>query len=309
MSTFRIEDFEEAPEGETSKSKAKGADDDLNGSLLPEGDDDDDAGGGARTVSRKIAAPKKDDEGDGEDEGDGGDGGDGGSAAPQVASYESIILQGEHIPQELQGINVTALLNTYATQKDMMRQLLTQPAAPSAGGTESDADILAQLNLTEEELGVGSNPASVQDKLSKLLEAKVGPVIRQQQFQILNTRSLLNMTQAREVLPHFKKYEAEIVMEASKKDVTETANPQTWKDLHDMVVARHQEEIIAERLAEGSKRPKPQFSERGKGKSGGGSDKKRSTLSDEQRRVLKGLQDAGAQITEEQYLARVQKED
>jgi hypothetical protein len=158
---------------------------------------------------------------------------------------------------------ITAIREQAAAIGDVARS--RQPA--------KEEDDTPDYQLTSEDL-LGTEPGKVNTKLDAMFAAKATPLMR----DVYQKQSVYNLKLCKlrkDEMPLFDKYEAEIVKEATKYAVTQTADINTWDAIYESVVRRHPEdtfEIEAKKRgyipSTGSKTPPA--AERGKGGSSAG---------------------------------------
>lgn len=162
----------------------------------------------------------------------------------------------ESVPELLRGKKGSEAVKAYQTLFDTskrmaayLQQQQTQPQPHPAQPQQTEP-------LFNSDDFISGDPAAIEEKMGQLFMRKAAPLLT----DIYRGMTLQTMQTARSTLPHFAKYEAEIMAELNPLPINQTANYATWKDAHDRVVARHIDEIAAER---GRQRPPIPVTERG----------------------------------------------
>lgn len=283
MPTFTAADFQNATEGAGGDV---GGEDQVRSAIE-----------GGIEAEPTIEDPTLEDEG-GDPASDPADTADAPAAAPDP--YADFRFEGDDVPEELRGRSPAEALQTYRALQTIARQLAAAQQQPA-----QTAQSLPAVEITEDDLGYSADPKVLQGKIEQLLAAKTQPYIQSLHQQ----QSMSNYQQARTTLPHFQRYEQEILQHAQQLNVEQTANPQTWVWLHNQVAAMHMDEIIADKIKEATAaasaapaRPAAPVTERGSAPAPNGGKSKKPDLSPEELAVVRGLG-----ITPEQFVKQRQK--
>ena len=183
-----------------------------------------------------------------------------------------------NIPEQLRGRKASEaarLFNdVFATARNAMQLLTTQQAPQQQQQPHTPPEPI----FGDDDFVTG-RASDIEQKLGQLFERRAQPFL----VEVYTNMSMLNMQNARQILPHYAKYEHEIMAELGRQPVNMTANFSVWKDAHDRVVARHVDEISQERAR--NKPPVP-VTERG-----GGAERQSNVveLSADDKRIAEGL--------------------
>lgn len=193
--------------------------------------------------------------------------GEGEPSAPDLDGFS--FPDHESVPELLRGKKGSEAVRAYQTLFDTskrmaayMQQQQNQPAQPPAQPVQQAQQ--TEPLLTSDDF-ISGDPDVIEQKLGQLFERKAAPLLA----DIYKGMTIQTMHAAKSNLPHYSKYEQEILQELSQTPINQTANFNTWKDAHDRVVARHIDDIANERM---KNRPTPPVTERGGGTAPQGSD-------------------------------------
>lgn len=239
MPTFRTEDFESTDAGEL----------DLKNDAVPAADEDEgnepepSADPGPDTGTEVVPEPSP-------------------STRARISELE---IDDSDLPEDLRGKIKTGkdLLAHYERTRDFARDLYSKIGTqPAAEPKEPEPEPTGPL-FTEDDLGIGADPSKVEEKLNRLVNERVQPFIISSMQNASETHAK-NLLSNEQEFPYAKRFAKEILGAAAQMDVSQTAKPETWKNLYNYVVGANHS-VIVEELRKSNPPPKPQApaSERG----------------------------------------------
>jgi uncharacterized membrane protein len=278
-----------------------------------------------------------DDEGNlktGDGEGDGDD-------KDKAPSFSDFHVPDDHEDESLRGLSGAELISTLNASKELTKRAIEQAnsASNAANAAANAANVAAAAGvktvepaaptvLTKEDLLL-ADPDVVNKKIADIFAEKARPVLIEQ-YNKMSHQAIALARQDKEKMPHWDRYEAEIIKEAAPLSLNVTANMSTWTHLYATVIGRHQNELIEEEVVRRTKKKKEEdddpdldpsatvvnreslvgkrvtvgsTGERGKGGGGGGKKSPRK-LNDEQRATAARLG-----VSEDDYAAYLPDEE
>jgi NADH dehydrogenase/NADH:ubiquinone oxidoreductase subunit G len=218
-------------------------------------------------------------------------------------AVEFVYPETEDIPEVLRGKSPQEAARMFSTLQQAASGMAMQVRAMQEARAAQEQALLAQqqaVQLQSQSQDVsggeggdeeGVKASDVDRRLDALLAEKAGPFVE----QMFRNQAVAALQMASERLPYFGVLQQEIIAEAQKYTVDQLANPQAWKVLHDMVAARHVDELAemkAREMQAGDNRRGglPPASAPGRAGGGGGSGKTRKVqLSAEEKAMADGL--------------------
>ena len=186
-------------------------------------------------------------------------------ATSEAPSAEYVFPDDPSIPEIIRGKKaseaasvVGTLFDTSKRMADYLRQQAGAPPAASPPMAQPNTTTAAPEIVFDKDDFLTGEPAAIQTKIERIFEQKAQPFL----LDIYRGLTISSLNTARQTLPHFQRYEPEILQEMAHVPINLTAHYQTWKDAHDRVTSRHIDEIMAERARA---RPTPPVTERGNG--------------------------------------------
>jgi hypothetical protein len=183
-------------------------------------------------------------------------------------------LDDSDLPEDLRGKIKTGkdLLDHFNNTRNFARDLYNRIGDRDEPKPKEETETKPKQPLfTEDDLGIGADPSKVEEKLNNLVNERVQPYILSslQKDSENNARTLLENENE---FPYAKRFAKEILSAAARMDVSQTANPQTWKSLYNYVVGANHS-ILLEELRKNNPNPKPKAPAAEKGDNGSKSSK------------------------------------
>ena len=176
-------------------------------------------------------------------------------------SFADFRVPDDHEDETLRGLSGPELINTLKASKELTKRAIEQANSASSAataaanaanvaavaGSRATVETPKPTELTKEDLLL-ADPNVVNAKISAIFAEKARPVLVEQ-YTKMSHQAIALAKQDKKAMPHWDKYEDEILKEAAPLSVDVTANMSTWKHLYATVIGRHQEEIIEEEVA------------------------------------------------------------
>lgn len=234
--------------------------------------------------------------------------------APSRVKISELEIDDSDLPEDLRGKIKTGrdLLAHFESTRNFARDLYNRIGDNSKPEPEPEPKPREPL-LSEDDLGIGADPAKVEEKLNNLVNERVQPFIVSawQRDSETNARELLSNEKE---FPYAKRFAREILSAAARMDVSQTANPQTWKNLYNYIIGANHATLLEE-LQKNNPPPKPKAPAAERGDNGSKSSRtskgndadfearvKNAKLSPEQKMVIESTG-----ISEEQFIRNALK--
>lgn len=237
--------------------------------------DDFEAAEGEELKPKDGAVPPVEEENEGENP-EGGDkldqGGDQGQdpgteGGSEAAPFTKLEIDLNDLPADLRdkiksGKDlVTAYDNTRRFAQDLYNRIGETQQPP-----KKEEEKPKQPIFTEDDLGIGADPSKVEEKLNNLVNERVQPFIVST-LQKTSEENARNIFTNETEFPYAKRFQREILMAASNMDVSQTANPATWRNLYNYIVGANHS-VLLEEAKRNNPNPKPKAPAAEKGNNG-----------------------------------------
>lgn len=240
----------------------------------------------SREDLERLAKAGKADEEDKEDsDSSGGEGGDPNAGAKPPAPTEYVYPE-DYDVAEFRGKKASEVASMFravrGSAENLATQLKTRNEAPPPPREEKPAG-----PLFGKDDFIDPHASNVEEKITQLFQRTAAPLI----LDVYRANTVNAVLIARRELPHFQRFEQEIMAEVANEPINRTANFNFWREVHDKVAGRHAEEIGRDAAARASKeRPAPPPSERGRGSGNAASNANAAVeLTAEEKKMADGL--------------------
>lgn len=189
----------------------------------------------------------------GEDDGDPGEAEP--SPPPPSSTLRDLRVPDDYEDEDLRGVDGQTLLHLLKTSKEVTKRAIEQANAATASSSAAAASAasLAMRDqpgqqqppdhlLTKDELITG-DPDAINNKLERLFAAKAAPLVNSI-YQGFSQQAYMLAKNDKANMPYFEEFEDEILEEAKRLTVGQTASMDTWRHLYHGVENRHRDTII-----------------------------------------------------------------